>query len=166
MLRKMHKLIDRRLLEKTIFDKSDWGYGPWLSEPDRRQWFDVFSALPCLINRNVNGSLCGYVGVPESHPMYEISMSDVPDNLHDVHGGITYSNFMSDEFQSFGKDIWWLGFDCDHLHDLSPAVHDNQGFKRNRHYLEYRDIDYVTDDVGKLAEQLSKLHKIPEVKNE
>lgn len=52
-----------------------WGMDqPWLSEPDR----DDFEAhgLPCAIRRH--GSLlhlCGYVGVPEGHPLFGISYS-------------------------------------------------------------------------------------------
>lgn len=50
--------------------KPSWGPGPWEEEPDKRQWTDPATGLPCLIVRNRLGGLCGYVGVPPSHPWY------------------------------------------------------------------------------------------------
>lgn len=38
----------------------------WDQEPDRKHW--VQQGLDCLIVRNLMGALCGYVGVPPSHP--------------------------------------------------------------------------------------------------
>lgn len=73
-------------------DKSSWGAGPWQDEPDKKQWLDATTGLPCLIVRNVHASgvLCGYVGVPRGHPYYEKDYSDTPDL--DVHGGLTYAD--------------------------------------------------------------------------
>ena len=51
-------------------DKSGWGPGPWWDEPDKEQWADPKTGLPCLIKRNHFGSLCGYVGVREGHPWH------------------------------------------------------------------------------------------------
>jgi hypothetical protein len=33
-------------------DKSYWGEGPWQHEPDKMQWTDDDTGLPCLIVRN------------------------------------------------------------------------------------------------------------------
>lgn len=59
-------------------DKSDWkaGYGPWSEEPDKKQWVDEETGLPCLIVRNPSGALCGYVGVSAGHPMFEKNYSE------------------------------------------------------------------------------------------
>jgi hypothetical protein len=58
-------------LEYTTQDKSTWGEGEWSSEPDKRQWKDEETGYPCLIVRApVTGALCGYVGIPEKHPLY------------------------------------------------------------------------------------------------
>lgn len=54
---------------KTI-DKAGWGPGPWQDEPDKKQWQDEETGLPCLIVRGPSGALCGYVGVSESHPLH------------------------------------------------------------------------------------------------
>jgi hypothetical protein len=50
-----------------------------------------------------------------------------------VHGGLTFADSCSDEVREDGggichipypgrpADVWWLGFDCAHCDDLSPA---------------------------------------------
>ncbi|MGE5512362.1 MAG: hypothetical protein ACM31O_14035 [Bacteroidota bacterium] len=72
----------------AVADKSDWGDGPWMSEPDKRQWVDKATGLPCLIVRNSLGALCGYVGVSKSHPAYGKDYFDVDVR---VHGGLTFA---------------------------------------------------------------------------
>ena len=52
--------------------KEAWGNGPWQDEPDKKQWLDKETGLPCLIVRNQLGALCGYVGVPANHPAYKL----------------------------------------------------------------------------------------------
>lgn len=50
-------------IEYRTADKSQWGEGPWTAEPDKRQWRDEATGLPCLIVRGPHGAFCGYVGV-------------------------------------------------------------------------------------------------------
>lgn len=58
-------------LEYRSHDKSAWGPGPWQDEPDKRQWRDEATGLPCLIVRSpMGGNLCGYVGVPREHALH------------------------------------------------------------------------------------------------
>lgn len=64
--------------EHRDVDKSGWGPGPWNDEPDKRQWQDEATGLPCLIVRGPVGALCGYVGVPPDHPAYGLSPSGAP----------------------------------------------------------------------------------------
>ena len=61
--------------EWSFMDKTEWGEGPWMREPDKRQFVDVATGLPCLIHRNHSGALCGYVGVTEGHPLFGQSYS-------------------------------------------------------------------------------------------
>lgn len=76
--------------EYQSIDKSDWGNGPWLGEPDKKQWTDEATGYPCMaVRATVTGSLCGYVGVPESHPAFRKHYNDVDVN---VHGGLTYAD--------------------------------------------------------------------------
>ncbi len=64
--------------EWAFVDKSKWGEGPWLNEPDKMQWVDEDTGLPCLIVRNhgVTGSLCGYVGIDSSHPWFGVNYGE------------------------------------------------------------------------------------------
>jgi hypothetical protein len=154
-------------------DKSEWGAGPWQDEPDKLQWVDEATGLPCLIKRNtqVTGALCGYVGVSEGHPDFGKGYDDVE---VEVHGGLTFADFChkSDD----GRDeerichvpdpgepdhVWWLGFDCSHAGDLSPAM----DARLRRSPLGpmpmpagwedvYRPLDYVKGHVTALAAQL------------
>jgi len=64
--------------------KADWGDGPWVEEPDKMQWQDERTRLPCLIVRGPSGALCGYVGVSEGHPCFE-KFYEYPEVK--VHGG-------------------------------------------------------------------------------
>jgi hypothetical protein len=35
-------------IEYRTIDKSQWGPGPWQDEPDKKQWQDEATGLPCL----------------------------------------------------------------------------------------------------------------------
>jgi hypothetical protein len=59
----------------TYVDKSKWKRGIWDSEPDKIQFEDEATKMPCLIVRGPSGSLCGYVGVSEGHPLFGIDYS-------------------------------------------------------------------------------------------
>lgn len=57
--------------KEAAIPKSQWGDGPWQTEPDDERWIDEATNLPCWIRRApVTGSLCGYVGVPRTHPAF------------------------------------------------------------------------------------------------
>lgn len=199
-------------LEYRTVDKSQWGNGPWQSEPDKKQWRDAETGFPCLIVRGPSGALCGYVGVPRSHPAFEKDYNDVD---VEVHWGLTFASKCAPsptrerwekwraevlagreeakrhprgdaarrlkdrarELESYDAyvtwseaagichkvgededdDIWWLGFDCAHSGDLSPAYCGlSPSFRISGD--EYRDIDYVEREVAKLARQLISQH--------
>lgn len=75
-------------IEYRTIDKSEWGPGEWQDEPDKKQWRDEATGLPCLIVRNGSGALCGYVGVPRNHVYYG---SDYDKVDVEVHGGLTFA---------------------------------------------------------------------------
>jgi len=160
-------------------DKTAWGEGPWLREPDKVQWLDEETGLPCIILRNRMGAWCGYVGVSVEHPAYLAHYDDVD---VEVHGGLTYANTCqphapADEGHAIchlvedGEDdnVFWLGFDCSHAWDLSPRMAgdnrrryeetgDELWNNLNSHRDEtYRDQAYVTAEVRSLAKQLAAL---------
>ena len=160
---------------KTI-DKSEWPDGSWQDEPDKKQWKDAETGLPCLIVREpYGGHLCGYVGITRGHPFFGIPCQGEGDDKYgkkspgstlDAHGGLNFSGFCS-EYGDESKGVchapgpgetdrvWWFGFDCAHLYDVSPGrlspPHRNP---RNPDGI-YRDLFYVEGECRNLAHQLS-----------
>ena len=148
---------------KLKIDKSDWGAGSWQTEPDRVDF--VHAGFACLALRNPRlGFWCGYVGVPADHPAYGRKYDDMD---VEVHGGLTYSNACSEPVchmpePGMPADVWWLGFDCAHLFDVSPgqvAIENALGMPRMPSSAilpetVYRDLEYVQAEIKSLAEQL------------
>lgn len=144
------------------------GVGPWNDEPDKKQWLDKETGLPCLIVRNPMGALCGYVGVSKEHPLFNKDYDEVG---VEVHGGLTFSDFCQEGGKIChevceGEDdkVWWLGFDTAHLGDLVPNMeyirknNPSMGQFRDMGRLDvYRDLDYVQLQCRYLAKQLKEL---------
>lgn len=99
---------------RGVVSKEGWSEGPWHDEPDKVQWQDEATRLPCLIVRGPGGNWCGYVGVTKGHPFFEVEYNDCPlgekcpervpadqggtqwcdhraESALDAHGGITFS---------------------------------------------------------------------------
>ena len=166
-------------------DKSGWDEGPWKNEPDKEQWVDEETGLPCLIKRNRLGALCGYVGIDLSHRLYGKHYNECihPDCSHEdycdyhkrvegrlsVHGGLTYSDFCmeGDEAKTIchvpepgePEPLWWLGFDCAHSGDYCP--HDSLMGYPKRAYESYRDLAYVKSECTSLAKQIAEFAEAP-----
>ena len=65
--------------------------GPWSDEADKVAWVDEETGLGCIILRQENGTLSGYVGVGTDHPLFGFESSAVPVGISNtVHGAITY----------------------------------------------------------------------------
>lgn len=147
--------------------------GPWSAEPDKAQWVDETTGLDCLVVRNRLGALCGYVGIPTTHPWHGISYSHCtkgehedycecsPESLTTVHGGLTYANSCQEDsdpgegichIPEPGRpdDVWWFGFDCSHFLDLNPRIDLDIVDPRAR----YRTFAYVQTQCALLAGQL------------
>ncbi|WP_174286075.1 hypothetical protein [Sphingomonas bacterium] len=66
--------------------------GPWSAEPDKVSWIDPATGSPCIVRRESNGALHGYVGIGPDHPFHGVDYQALP---HDppivVHGGVNYS---------------------------------------------------------------------------
>lgn len=154
----------------TTVDKTGWGDGPWQREPDKEQWADEATGLPCLLKRNMFGSLCGYVGVSEGHPWFGKPVSGIDP---DVHGGINYASFCEDGDEAYtichvpapGEPdrVYWLGFDCGHAFDFQPRMPEILAGVTAplmadlffRHAV-YRDVNYVKTECARLAAQAIK----------
>lgn len=140
-------------------NKSKWGGGPWSDEPDKAQWIDEETGLDCLTVRGPAGALCGYVGVPESHPYFGDDYGD----HHEIkaHGGLTFSglcapsNDPSEGICHTGevanKKVWWFGFDCAHCDDICPKYEREESY---RPYAIYRNFNYVKTETEYVAKQL------------
>jgi hypothetical protein len=140
-------------------DKSAWGAGPWQDEPDRLEWRDAATGLVCLITRNpFMGNLCGYVGVPQSHPLAGREYHEL-ENIH-AHGGVNYAAPCEGNVchvpQPGEEDVYWFGFDCAHGYDLAPgmAAIMPEDMRRTMD-TPYRDFAYVQDQCARLAAQLA-----------
>jgi hypothetical protein len=88
-----------RIEYRDIVNKADWQRGPWDNEPDKIQWQDEATGLPCLIVRGPVGALCGYVGVPSGHPLHG---KDYDDARVDVHGGLTFAHGCAE----ITREVW------------------------------------------------------------
>ncbi|WP_375382717.1 hypothetical protein [uncultured Sphingomonas sp.] len=126
--------------------------GPWLGEADKVAWRDAATGYECIILRDTRrGLLCGYVGVPSSHPLYRFEDDAIPADLGvEVHGGVTYARMCQDGpsperrvryearrichvlvgYHPIGEatgyrvedsHAWWFGFACDHVADMVPG---------------------------------------------
>ena len=169
----------------TFVDKTKWPAGEWLNEPDKMQWTDEATGLPCLIHRGPSGALCGYVGVSETHPWFQkeyskpldSTISDEsdtywqaarPESVISVHGGLTFSSMCGGMDEATGRGVchvpasgepehvWWFGFDCAHSGDFCPSY--ERFFEWGS---SYRDLSYVQGEVANLAAQLHALAGAP-----
>lgn len=73
-------------------DRRPRGDGPWTGEADKVAWIDEHTGLGCIMLRQTNGTLSGYVGVPPSHPLFGFEPDALPVALASgIHGGLTYA---------------------------------------------------------------------------
>ena len=165
----MNELNLRTWMDPQV-NRETWAAGPWDDEPDKMQWTDEATGLPCLIKRNSIGALCGYVGVTRDHPLYETCYTDAETQAAiDVHGGLTYSDKCQDgpdpsticHLPEPGEpdDVWWFGFDCGHGWDYWPGMPD---VFRNMSPAYYRDVAYVQGQITELAKQLVAAREAPQ----
>lgn len=146
---------------RTI-DKTTWPRGPWDKEPDKVQWQDKATGLPCLAVRHPDwGHWCGYVGVAEGHPCFQAEYVDVDLGGH---GGINFAAMCTPgESEATGichvpgpdepAHVWWFGFDCAHAFDLMP----NFPAMRNTKGDTYRTLRYVRGVCAEMAQHLKEV---------
>lgn len=149
-----------------VAPKKEWAEGEWTNEPDYLHFVDRATDMDCLVVRNHSGGLCGYVAVEEGHPLYgsDYSSADI-----DCHGGLTYASHCAGHICHVPRDgrpdhVWWLGFDCGHPGDLTPAftakryrdlgITDSLNTDFMGNPSRYRNINYVIGECQKIAQQL------------
>jgi hypothetical protein len=102
-----------------------------------------------LILRNQLLTLCGYLAIPAVHPWHGKPHTEIDAYAH---GGLTFAGYRTEE-------DFWVGFDCNHAHDLCPwltwmpFLPDN--LKGPLLVEVYRDIDYVKNQIKGLVDQAS-----------
>lgn len=111
------------------------------------------------------GWRCGYIGVPESSPLYTMC-SETLDGDVDIHGGITFHGFLDQD-----DDAWWyFGFDCVHFRDGKDIRTAKLYFPENKQTYDEIDkirydcpeahvwsLDDVKNELNKFIEQLVDL---------
>jgi hypothetical protein len=148
---------EHRAVAESRVDRRGWPPGPWDGEPDRVEW--RHAGFPCLALRSpLLGVWCGYVGLPPDHRHH-----GAPHDAVDVsvHGGLCYGAPCSGDICHVAQpgepdEVWWLGFDCGHAHDLSPRNARVFAHLVSPHFA-YRDLAYITAEINGLAEQLADL---------
>lgn len=86
------------------------------------------AGMRCVRRCGILGAPCGYVEVPEGHPLYGVEFWDMACEP-DVYGGVTYTG-------DLGVDgAWFVGFDM-------------------AHYGDFRTGDECERETERLAEQL------------
>jgi hypothetical protein len=159
-------------------DKSAWGDGPWMTEPDRVQW--EHAGYACLIVRHPNhGYLCAYVGIDRAHPFYGKNplKENLPVDANLNYGACCNGLICHVPAPGMPADVWWLGMDFAHAFDLAPALRARERamaariprlaeLEKRQQELEseapflreiYRTVAYATAQTEALAEQLRAL---------
>jgi len=128
--------------------------------------------LQSLLDKRMNEPMGENPSVAVMLGVLSGKMDASPDQVLDVHGGITYSNLAHRRIGE--KDVdgvfngsdhrWYFGFDCGHCDDFAPAMVAELNKLMPDHRLAefhnqqtYRNAEYVMGECRKLAEQLAAL---------
>ncbi len=162
-----------------VDQKKKWfGYGEWVEEADVVEF--TYNGYECLIHRvckrepfavgevYFGGHLCGYVKIPEDHPLFGKGWEDVTEL--NCHGGITANEYHEEH---------WIGFDCAHSGDYCPSTEKfkkelgNELFPIPKEFMKYsmfnpvyKNINYVTCELKELVDQLVEIKKEAATTNE
>lgn len=189
----VHHIRPEQILR--IPERRPYGEGPWESEPDRVAWIDDETSYPCLILRQPDGTLAGFVAVGPDHPLWCFERDAIPAGLGiKVHAGIDYAAICREDDPPSVRichpgdnaarrnvastpgtaDIdvdgshaaWWFGFNCNKASDFLPEGYALNDEDREDGPREYRDIAYVADQTVSLARQLNALDGNAPIGNE
>lgn len=121
-----------------------------MREVEVKKSWTTAAGLPALVLQIGGDHHCGYVLIPEGHPLHGVGYDDVEGI--EAHGGLTFSGSL------YGQDGWWLGFDCMHAgDDHSPEFLAEWNAKYPGLFLPnglFRDVDYVSKECESLASQV------------
>ena len=148
-----------------LIERRDWPDGPWNDEPDLVIWRDAETEYLCAVVRVPRlGHLCGYVGIPESHPAHGLEeyYHELLDDV-EVHWGVTHYgespyivNCPVTDIAALRFDYvpsWWFGWDAAHSGDAAPSAATCEIYKR----CQYREFDYAVCETVSLARGLYQI---------
>ena len=143
---------------------------PWRVVRIAPEW----ASVPGISGMNSHW-FCGYVRVPEGHPLHGLDYTDLApgvlwDDIKDEEVGgrsiisplcanpkagaldILFDVHGSLNFANKFKDDdgWWFGFDCNHVDD-SPEI---------------QDAEYTSEETQKLAQQIANYYPVKEKNND
>lgn len=111
--------------------------------------------------------LCGYVGVPNEHPMFNNHFIKNSPEIHvpksfDVHGGVTYvdkSFMVTEKFRDFKGLV--IGFDCNHYGDKRRNSGNEFAYIVSDWEMEstYKNQYFVELELERLYEQLKEMEE-------
>lgn len=79
-----------------------------------KQW--EHAGMTCALRHGFNDVPCGYVLIPDGHPLHGVGYNDADGAGIHAHGGLTFAGPIE------GDEDWWLGFDMGHYGDLDLAT--------------------------------------------
>lgn len=113
----------------------------------QKDWITRAGLRAVVTAHETLGHHCGYVAVPEGHPLFGKHYDHAGDI--EVHGGLTYSGGEG-KYPVEAGGVWWFGYDCAHLGDLIPgAVYTSPEDT-------FKDLKFNECECESLAEQLAK----------
>ncbi|TAA11265.1 hypothetical protein EA658_16510 [Pseudoxanthomonas winnipegensis] len=129
-----------------------------------RDWITTAGLRAVVYFVDDMGHRCGYVAVPEGHPLFGVGYDEAKpaqldedgDGYFKVHGGLTYAAG-NGEYPVEAAGVWWFGYDCAHAWDAPApgsrreAVDMRFGFGSER---THRTLDYCIAECESLASQL------------
>jgi len=142
----------------------------FIYDPDNFKKYDVG---PSFLYYNIDKYLCiilkdegtktysGYSAVDKEHPLFE-RHQECFDNVK-VHHGINYVSHINPLFNKKEAKLWWIGFHCCGFWDKIPDKKhwfENEDLSSfgSQKYGQYKDINYVLNQVTILVKQLRKLN--------
>ncbi len=136
-----------------------------IDDTERVGWV-TGAGLPAVIARGAAPAkaLCGYVGVPEGHPLHGVERIDPQLDVLDVHGAVTFAAdhpgagqlepLIEEAWAALDGTYWWLGFDAGHSDDMP---HNELGEP-----VRIRDTAYMRQECEQLAAQLATIRPTTE----
>lgn len=154
-------------LETYVYDKAGWTAGQWSSEPDKVQWQDPLSGIPCLIVRQ-RGLWSSYAGLNQTYTIYGQTASALDALL--IVGGleVTYAAVADNSGRPLAivhtpeagepGGLWWVGVGACHDSELLTDEDPMLGVDDET----YRNMRYAMGISQALAEEM-RIHRAPPV---